>query len=303
MRKFTKYPQGYVKASQNWREKTECKSRNGKIVRMQNVSNSFNDQDYYILYDADGNFVEKSLDFNDLHDKLYGVKASNYVNAVLSQGYVKASSDANPYMKDLAEYLDYLSDAEIDDLSVEDRFAAPDAWIEVPEHLHSTVENAVGSDLCSPNESYWFYIEYHPDDDSIFFGIDTDIYVETLNVSKETEDRFKAKFKKELGKSVFSTSTIKASSDNSEYVLTAEGRRKVEQYVRELDAKRKEILDAGKDTIDETPDPVTVDDIVSDLNWGGVDENGEYLNGWYVTDNYDSDYPICLQLGVDFIEK
>lgn len=92
-------------------------------------------------------------------------------------------------------------------------------------------------------------------------------------------------------------------SDNSEYVLTTEGRRKVERYVRELDAKRKEILDAGKDTIDETPNPVTVDDIVSDLNWGGVDENGEYLNGWRVTDNYDSDYPICLQLGVDFIEK
>ena len=72
MRKFTKYPQGYIKASQNWREKTECKSRNGKIVRMQNVSNSFNDQDYYVLFDADGNFVEKSLDFNYLHKKLYG---------------------------------------------------------------------------------------------------------------------------------------------------------------------------------------------------------------------------------------
>jgi hypothetical protein len=96
---------------------------------------------------------------------------------------------------------------------------------------------------------------------------------------------------------------VKASSDNSEYVLTAEGRRKVEQYVRELDAKRKEILDAGKDTIDETPDPVTVDDIVADLNWEGPDADGEYCNGWYVTDNYDSDYPICLQLGVDFIEK
>lgn len=98
-------------------------------------------------------------------------------------------------------------------------------------------------------------------------------------------------------------SYVKATSDNSEYVLTAEGRRKVERYVKELAAKRKEILDADKDTIDETPDPVTVDDIVSDLNWGGVDENGEYLNGWYVTDHYDSDYPICLQLGVDFIEK
>lgn len=73
---FTVYPKNYVKASRNWREKTECKTKNGKIVRMQNVSNIFNDVDYYVLYDANGNFVEKSLDFNDLHDKLYGIKAS-----------------------------------------------------------------------------------------------------------------------------------------------------------------------------------------------------------------------------------
>ena len=98
-------------------------------------------------------------------------------------------------------------------------------------------------------------------------------------------------------------SSIKASSDNSEYVLTAEGRRKVERYVKELDAKRKEIFDAGKDTIDETPNPVTVEDIEEDINFTGIDEDGEYYNGWYVTDNYDADYPISLMLGVDFIEK
>jgi len=71
----------YVKASNHWREKTECKTKNGKIVRMQNVSSIYNDQDYYVLYDADGNFVEKSLDFNDLHDKLYGIYASTSVKA------------------------------------------------------------------------------------------------------------------------------------------------------------------------------------------------------------------------------
>lgn len=115
--------------------------------------------------------------------------------------YVKASYSDNPYMKDLAEYLDYLSDAEIDDIKIEhiDDGYEPECWIEIPEHLRSTVENAVGIDLCSPNESYRFYIEYHPDDDSIFFGIDTDVNVETLKVSKGTEDRFKAKFKEELG--------------------------------------------------------------------------------------------------------
>lgn len=95
---------------------------------------------------------------------------------------------------------------------------------------------------------------------------------------------------------------VKASTD-VEYVLTEEGLRKVKQYVRELDAKRKEILDAGKDTIDETPNPVTVEDIEDDINFTGIDEDGEYYNGWYVTDNYDADYPISLMLGVDFIEQ
>lgn len=95
---------------------------------------------------------------------------------------------------------------------------------------------------------------------------------------------------------------VKASTD-VEYVLTEEGLRKVKQYVKELDAKRKEILDAGKDTIDETPNPVTVEDIEDDINFTGIDEDGEYYNGWYVTDNYDADYPIRLMLGVDFIEQ
>ena len=115
---------------------------------------------------------------------------------------VMASSSANPYMKDLAEYLDYLSDAEIEDIKIEhiaDGYE-PECWIEIPEHLRSTVENAVGAELCSPNEAYWYQIEYHPDDDSIVFGINTDLNLETLRgVSKQTEDRFKAKFKRELG--------------------------------------------------------------------------------------------------------
>ena len=80
-KRFTVYPKNYVRASRNWREKTECKTKNGKIVHMQNVSNIFNDVDYYVLFDANGNFVEKSLDFNDLHDKLYGIKATNRVTA------------------------------------------------------------------------------------------------------------------------------------------------------------------------------------------------------------------------------
>jgi hypothetical protein len=121
---------------------------------------------------------------------------------VYPKNYVKASSDSgiNPYMKDLVEYLDYLSDAEIDDLSIDTGFGEPNAWMIIPDYLRDTVEKAVGLDYCSPNENYYYYIEYHPDDDSIHFGIDTDLNTETLRgVSKQTEDRFKDKFKTELG--------------------------------------------------------------------------------------------------------
>lgn len=85
------------------------------------------------------------------------------------------------------------------------------------------------------------------------------------------------------------------------YKLTDRGMQKVKRYLAELNAKRKEILDAGKDTADETNLP-TVDDIISDIEWTGVDEDGSYLNGWGVTDNYDSDYALELKLDRDFIE-
>ena len=115
-------------------------------------------------------------------------------------GYVKASSDNIRYMKDLAEYLDYLTDSEISALEVDtyNGDMEPTIWLVIPEHLRNTVENAVGIDLCTPSENYFYQIEYHPDDDSIFFGIDTDRNVETLKVSKDTEDRFKQKFRESI---------------------------------------------------------------------------------------------------------
>lgn len=32
-----------------------------------------------------------------------------------------------------------------------------------------------------------------------------------------------------------------------------------------------------------------------------MDENGDYYNSWGVTDNYNSDNPLCLSQGEDFI--
>ncbi len=83
-----------------------------------------------------------------------------------------------------------------------------------------------------------------------------------------------------------------------EYELTETGLDNVQQYIKELKAKRKEILDAGKDTIEDTTLP-TEDDILADINDLGVDEDGEYYNGWAVTDNYDADYPLLLKVGRD----
>ncbi len=82
----------------------------------------------------------------------------------------------------------------------------------------------------------------------------------------------------------------------SEFVLTDYGKRAVKDYIAELAAKRKEILDAGKDTADETTLP-TMEDIIADVNSQGIDDSGEYYNGWGVTDHYDADLPILLKLG------
>lgn len=84
------------------------------------------------------------------------------------------------------------------------------------------------------------------------------------------------------------------------YLYTEKGRYKAEKFLSELKAKRKEILDAGIDSADDTPIP-TIADFLSEID-DFVDEDGDYYNGWGVTDNYDTDYPLFLKKGVDFAE-
>lgn len=91
-------------------------------------------------------------------------------------------------------------------------------------------------------------------------------------------------------------------SDDYSLIFTDHGKKITDEYVEEMKAKRKEILDAGKDTADETEIPER-EEILSDAVWGGVDSEGEYVNGWGVTDNYDSDYPLLLKLGRDLLIK
>ena len=55
-----------------------------------------------------------------------------------------------------------------------------------------------------------------------------------------------------------------------------------------------------QDTADDTILPTTKD-IESEIEIF-IDEDGEYYNFWGVTDNCNSDYAICLKLGIDFME-
>ena len=85
------------------------------------------------------------------------------------------------------------------------------------------------------------------------------------------------------------------------YKLTKQGIAKYERFIKECSAKRKEILDAKIDTTNDTMLP-TIEDIESDIG-AFINEDGEYYNNWGVTDNYDSDFPICWTLGIDFTEE
>ncbi len=90
-----------------------------------------------------------------------------------------------------------------------------------------------------------------------------------------------------------------ASNKDPEFRLTETGKKNASIYIRELEAKRKEILDVGLDTAEDTNIP-TLEDIEADVNAFGIDEEGDYYNGWGVTDNYDADYPLGLTIGEDF---
>ena len=84
------------------------------------------------------------------------------------------------------------------------------------------------------------------------------------------------------------------------YKLTERGETEVKFYLKELAAKRREIIDTGIDTVEYTNLP-TADDILMDIAHF-IEPNGDYCNGWGVTDNYDADYPLYLKNGFHFIE-
>ena len=80
-------------------------------------------------------------------------------------------------------------------------------------------------------------------------------------------------------------------------ILTKHGIETIEFFLKECEAKRKEILDARIDTCNDINIP-TIDDVISDIE-ESIDEEGYYYSCWGVTDNYDSDN-LCLKKGRDF---
>ncbi len=83
--------------------------------------------------------------------------------------------------------------------------------------------------------------------------------------------------------------------------LTERGIKAAQNYISNLQTKRKEILDAGLDTAEDTILP-TVSDIEADVNFFETNEEGDYYNSWGVTDNYDADNPLSLVLGKDIVK-
>lgn len=83
--------------------------------------------------------------------------------------------------------------------------------------------------------------------------------------------------------------------------LTAEGRRKVDEYIEELKEEQKDILDAHKDSADRTnlPDYEDIEDSV-EFNEEDYGDGYEYVEYWGVTNNYDSVFALSLVRGIDY---
>ncbi len=84
------------------------------------------------------------------------------------------------------------------------------------------------------------------------------------------------------------------------YIFTENGAEIAQLFIKNCKAKRKEILDAGLDTADDTTLP-TLADILCDIP-EFKDEEGNYYNAWGVTDEYNSDSPLELKENTDFVE-
>ena len=89
------------------------------------------------------------------------------------------------------------------------------------------------------------------------------------------------------------------------YKLTQTGRRKVENYLKECKKKRNEILKSGIDTTTEVIKQVwKVSDVEYDLqSLANAEKEGEFNEGYLITDDIYFDYPLILKEGSDYIQN
>lgn len=85
---------------------------------------------------------------------------------------------------------------------------------------------------------------------------------------------------------------------DSKLAFTEEGEKKAKAVIREALAKRKEALDAKKDTADLTPEP-TVESLLEEVEAEGFDAFGECQISVNVTDNCELDKPFSVEYGKD----
>ena len=82
--------------------------------------------------------------------------------------------------------------------------------------------------------------------------------------------------------------------------LTEQGKRHIEHFIADCEALKKDILDAKKDTADDTTLP-TAEDILADMKCWYVDGDEYYYSVWGITDNYSRD--IALEYGTEFYRE
>lgn len=86
------------------------------------------------------------------------------------------------------------------------------------------------------------------------------------------------------------------------YKLTGKGIEKAEKYIKELKAKRKEILGIGLSTANKTNIP-SIEDIEEDIDKMNLGEDEDYIKVWNVTDTCIADYALRLSPDDDFEEE
>lgn len=124
------------------------------------------------------------------------------------------------------------------------------------------------------------------------------------DVQNELREAYSGYMKKEEQEKTELREELSDNKDkNSAFTLTNSGLDKVYDYIKALNTKRQEIIKNGLDTLegDNTKIP-GVSDIINDIQTFYDAESKEYCNGWGVTDEYNSDYPLQLDLGKDFVK-